>query len=124
MPRPRAARCTSIFLMSARCGWLGGVSSPSCTVPTILPSSLAASNTVSPAATEPATLRKKPSAESCENGDMKLTLAPPSTQSTSTSASCSSAGIRDRRGESDDLGLRAHAARSSFDATVASALSR
>ena len=33
-------------------------------------------------------------------------------------------GIRDRRGERNDLDLPAHAARSSFDATVESAFSR
>jgi hypothetical protein len=59
-------------------GWFGGVSSPSCTVPTIRPSSRAASSTISP----------------------------------------------DGSGERDDFDAFAHAARSCFDATVASAFRR
>src|SRR5882757_7309414 len=51
------------------------------------PSSLAASNTVSPEATDEATLAKNACACAGGNGNRKWTLAPPSTQSTSTAAS-------------------------------------
>ncbi len=87
--------------MSPRCGWFGGMSRPSCTVPTMRPSSFAATSTVSPRATEAITFSKNFAASSRQNGSMKLTLAPPSTQSTRTSASssiaaCAAAASRTR----------------------------
>src|SRR3954447_1645107 len=93
MPRLRAARCTSSFLISPRCGWFDGMSRPSCTVPTTPPAHLAATSTVSPRATEAITFSKYIAASSQENGSMKLTLAPPSTQSTRTSQSSAIAAL-------------------------------
>ncbi len=55
MPRRRARRCTSIFATSARCGWFGGWSRSSCTVPTIRPSASATSSRRS----SPATPRRR-----------------------------------------------------------------
>ena len=86
-PWRRARRCTSIFATSARCGWFSGWARITCTVPTMPCASSATSSTRSPRATPSATLRQNASALSRVIGSMKLTDAPPSTQSTSTSAS-------------------------------------
>src|SRR6218665_25123 len=87
-PWRRALRCTSILATSARWGWLSGMAVTSCTVPTMPPcGSWATSSTRSLRATPSATVRQNASALSRGSGHMKLTDAPPCTQSISTSAS-------------------------------------
>src|SRR6218665_1041283 len=83
-----ALRCTSILATSARWGWLSGMAFTSCTVPTMPPcGSWATSSTRSLRATPSATVRQNASALSRGSGHMKLTDAPPCTQSISRWAS-------------------------------------
>src|SRR5687767_4624825 len=83
-PVLRARRCTSIFAMSARCGWFSGVAHTACAVPTMPVESSATMSARSPRARLSATRRQKLSAFSRVIGCMKFTEAPPSTQSVST----------------------------------------
>src|SRR5712691_8574491 len=86
-PRRLARRCTNILEMSARWGWFSGWSSATWTVPTMPVTSSATSKARAPLSTSRATRRQNASALASERGCMKLTDAPPSTQSISTSAS-------------------------------------
>nr|GEU28257.1 hypothetical protein [Tanacetum cinerariifolium] len=89
-PLRRASRCTSILATSARCGWLSGWAVISCTVPTMRPASVCAtSSTRSSRAAAASAPRQKASAVERGRGSMKLTDAPPSTQSTRTSDNAS-----------------------------------
>src|SRR5262245_10366398 len=100
MPRRRARRCTSIFDRSARCGWFSGWSSTSCTVPQTPCASSTIMRARAPVTTPSATPRQNATARSRDSGCMKLTEAPPSTQSINTSASssiCWSSGADNRR---------------------------
>jgi hypothetical protein len=73
---------------SPRCGWFSGCARITCTVPLKRPSPSRATSTMrSPRAIESSTPRQKAWALSRDSGDMKLTDAPPSTQSSRMSVS-------------------------------------
>ena len=110
-PCRRARRCTSIFARSPRCGWFSGCAQTTWTVPTIAPAaSSATSTTRSPRATLAATSRQNASALPRVIGSMKLTEAPPSTQSISTSHSACELALAEA---SETRGRRARRACSS-----------
>ena len=89
MPRDRAERRTSSLAISARCGWFGGIAVTICTVPANCESTNAANKIRSPLATSVMTFLKNDSASAFESDAIKPTDAPPSTQSSRTSASAS-----------------------------------
>ena len=81
MPALRARRCTSSLATSARCGWFSGISVIIWTVPTMPSLSSATTSVRSPRAMPSLTVCQKRAAVSRAIGSMKLTEAPPSTQS-------------------------------------------
>ena len=87
-PSRRALECTSILAMSARWGWFSASAHNACAVPRMRPSESSATMSArSPRAMLAATPRQKSAAFARVMGRMKLTEAPPSTQSMSTSQS-------------------------------------